>query len=312
MASDRPLRRRLWKIAARLAYGQRRAHASDWAPSLRLEPAPYGPEKVILFKGRSCGTLLPPTVLADMAGRNITVVGSGPSVRDADLSSLPRRSTLLLNGAIALLPDRVAEPLAFVVEDERFVYEHFARFFSGLSRSVTCLISVAAIRAILEHDADWLLDRPVILIDNLLKPYADNRRDLQAVAAYPAVTVDLPGQAGICLDPALGVFQGGSVAISALQFALFCKPEIIGFIGIDISNAAQPRFYESRGELAFSGVARAEGRILSHVRLAKMVAEKRGTSFVNYSPVSALAKLGVTFSDRLVAKPHESDTDADS
>ncbi len=301
MASDRPLRRRVWKLAATLAYGRRRAHAYDWAPSLRIEPAPYGPERTILFRHRPSGTLLPPSALSDLAGSDITIVGSGPSVRDADLGALADRSTLLLNGAIALVPERIPRPLAVAVEDERFVYRHFQTFIAGLDRSILCLLSVAVIRAILEHDPDWLIERPVTLIDNLLKPYGENRRDLSAVSRMPAMTVDMPSRSGVSLDPALGVFQGGSVAVSALQFALFCRPRIVGFIGIDIANAAQPRFYEAPGERVFSGVSEAEGRILAHIRLAKTVGEARGSTFVNYAPTSALQKIGIPFSDRLTA-----------
>lgn len=301
MVSDRPLRRRIWKLAATLAYGRRRAHAYDWAPSLRIEPAPYGPERTILFCDRPSGTLLPPSALADLAGSDITIVGSGPSIRDADLGALADRSTLLLNGAIALVPERIPRPLAVAVEDERFVYRHFQTFIAGLDRSILCLLSVAVIRAILEHDPDWLLERPVVLIDNLLKPYGENRRDLSAVSRMPAMTVDMPSRSGVSLDPTLGVFQGGSVAVSALQFALFCRPRIVGFIGIDIANAAQPRFYEAPGERVFSGVSEAEGRILAHIRLAKTVGEARGSTFVNYAPTSALQKIGIPFSDRLKA-----------
>ncbi|MCD7111865.1 glycosyl transferase [Rhizobium sp. DKSPLA3] len=301
MASDRPLRRRIWKLAATLAYGRRRAHAYDWAPSLRIEPAPYGPERTILFRDRPSGTLLPPSALSDLAGSDITIVGSGPSVRDADLGALANCSTLLLNGAIALVPERVPRPLAFAVEDERFVYRHFQTFIAGLDRSILCLLSVAVIRAILEHDPDWLLERSVILIDNLLKPYGENRRDLSGVSRMPAMTVDMPSRSGVSLDPALGVFQGGSVAVSALQFTLFCRPRIVGFIGIDIANAAQPRFYEAPGERVFSGVSEAEGRILAHIRLAKTVGEARGSTFVNYARTSALQKIGIAFSDRLTA-----------
>lgn len=299
MASDRPLSRRIWKLAATLAYGRRRAHAYDWAPSLRIVPAPYGPERMIVFRNRVAGTLLPPSALSDLAGSDITIVGSGPSVRDADLGALATRSTLLLNGAIALVPERIARPLGFVVEDERFVYRHFQTFMAGLDRSILCLFSVAVIRAVLEQDPEWLAERPVILIDNLLKPYGENRRDLAAVSRMPAVTVDAPSRSGVSLDPSLGVFQGGSVAVSALQFSLFCRPRIVGFIGIDISNAALPRFYEKPGERVFSGVSEAEGRILGHIKLAKTVGEARGSAFVNYAPSSALQKIGIPYSNRL-------------
>ena len=65
-------------------------------------------------------------------------------------------------------------------------------------------------------------------------------------------------------------------------------------------NAAEPRFYEERGQAAFSGIAGAEARILGHVALARTVAEERGIALVNFSPVSALSDIGIAFDDRLV------------
>ena len=38
--SERPLRRSLWKLAAQLVYGKRRAHFHNWLPSLALTGTP--------------------------------------------------------------------------------------------------------------------------------------------------------------------------------------------------------------------------------------------------------------------------------
>src|SRR5262249_54105912 len=104
--------------------------------------------------------------------------------------------------------------------------------------------------------------------------------------------------AGFSLQPDRGVVLGGSVAISALQFALYCRPRTIGLIGIDISNARGPRFYESVGESAFSGIAQAEARIVDHVTLARSIAAGMDIALVNHSPVSVLLKHGFGYDDR--------------
>lgn len=263
-----------------LAYGRRRAHAGDWAPSLRIEAAPYGPEKTVIFGGRLAGSLLPPSALADLAGSDITIVGRRLTPDEADMSALGSRSTLLLDGAIALVPETIARPLALLVEDERFVYRHFRDLMAGLDRSIPCLLSVAVVRAILEQDPDWLIDRPVILIDNLLKPYGENRRALAAFSRMLPVTVDAPSRAGVSLDPMLGVFQARSAVVPALQFALFCRPRIIGFVGVDISDMQS----------------------LRHIKLAKAVGEPRGAIFVTYSRSPSLETLGIPYSDRLIGR----------
>jgi hypothetical protein len=110
------------------------------------------------------------------------------------------------------------------------------------------------------------------------------------------------GSAGFSSAPDKGVFQGGSVAISALQFAMAADARQIGFAGIDISNAGDPRFYERRGETASSGIHGAEDRLLRHFAIAKAVADARGTTFVNYSEVSALRKIGVGYDSALGGK----------
>lgn len=302
MGSDRPLRRKAIKLAATLLLGSRRAHAYDRFPGLTLRRAVDGSGE-ILYRGKPAGHLLPSDALASRSGRVITLVGSGPSAGQADFSALPPHSALLLNGALALMPDRIAAPLAVAIEDDRFVYRHFDRFLKTLDPNLPCLLSVSVLRALLEQDRGWLINRPVLLIDNLLKPYGADRIRIDALADRSDVLVNQARTAALSRDPVKGVVQAGSVAISALQFALACRARQIGFIGIDISNAGEPRFYERGGNSAFSGIVGAEARILDHIRLATLLADERGVALVNHSPVSALAKCGLPFDDALIKSP---------
>ncbi|MFP5076706.1 glycosyl transferase [Rhizobium sp. YIM 134829] len=300
MASDRPLNRKVVKLAVQLLRGRSSAHYYDRFPGLMLRREADG-SGAILYRGLNAGRLLPSDALNRFAGEEITIVGSGPSAGQAAYSRLPPRSALLLNGALVLAPARIRAPLAVAIEDDRFVYRHFDRFLKDLDATLPCLLSVSAIRALLEQDRHWLSERPVILIDNILKPYGARRRRLADLAGAPDILVNPAGTAGLSRNPGRGVFQAGSVAVSALQFALACRPRQIGFIGVDITNASQPRFYESNGESAFSGIADAEARILEHMLLGMQLAEESDIVLVNYSPVSALAKCGLPFNDRLMS-----------
>ena len=232
--------------------------------------------------------------LSERAGERIVIIGSGPSVRDADLSSLPDRSALLLNGAISLIGTQIPEPLAVAIEDERFVWRHFSLMRERLvRREAPLLLSPGVIRAICELDRAFLRDRPIILIDDIRKPYGLPRRDKTELESFDFVVLE--GEAGFSSDPDRGVFQGGSVAISALQFALATGAREIGFLGVDIANANAPRFYEKEGNVAYSGIAGAEARILAHIALALDVAEARGVRFSNHSTVSALGSIGLDY-----------------
>jgi hypothetical protein len=291
--SDRPLRRTLVKLACQIFLGRSRAHYHAWLPSLSIDGRAHGNPGVVRFGGQPVLDLLGADALSSRAGTYILIVGSGPSVKGQDFSGLPQRSAILLNGAISLIGKEIGEPLAVAVEDERFIWRHFAMVRERLAKDTLCLFSPGVLNAICDLDKDWLTGRPVILIDSIRKPYGMPRRTEDALRRFGFVT--LVGEAGFSADPDCGVFQGGSVAISALQFALGTRAGRIGFLGVDISNAKAPRFYEASGDTAFSGIAGAEKRILAHIALAKTAAEKRDIVLVNHSPVSALKSIGLDY-----------------
>lgn len=300
--SDRPWSRQLIRTGIRLMLGGQRAHMQDWFPGLSIRTD--GDRRSLFYRGRLVTALQQTEVLAAQAGRDIHIVGSGPSIRLVDTTRLPPSSAILLNGAIALMGTHVAEPLAIAIEDERFVFRHFSGLMRAVSPRSLCLLSVSVMRAICERDPLWFAGKTVVPIDNILKPYGTLRRSLADLRHEDFVVLD-GDKAGISLDPDRGVFPAGSVAVSALQFALACEPERIGFAGIDISNAAEPRFYEDAKASAFSGVAGAERRILDHIALAMGVGRGKGIQFLNFSPVSALAKLGMTYDAYLACSDAE-------
>lgn len=293
--SDRPFSRSLVKLGARLLLGRNLAHVQDWFPGLSIDEG-----RVLHYRRRPVAALQDMGILIDGPREWIHIVGSGPSVAGAELSRLEPASAILLNGAIHLAGGPVAAPLAVAVEDERFVYRHFDLMREKIAAGQVCLFSVAALRAICEHDRGWLSDKRVILVNDIRKPYGLPRRTPAQLGALDFARLDPSGEYGFSLQPERGVFQGGSVAVSALQFAVALRPKTIGFAGVDIRNASEPRFYEQAGGSAFSGVAGAEQRILGHVALARDVAAEQGIAMANFSPVSALADIGIPFDDRLV------------
>jgi hypothetical protein len=291
LSSDRPLRRTLIKLACQIFLGSRRAHYHAWLPSLSIGAKGADNPGIARFRGQPVLSLIDSQALAGRTGDYILIVGSGPSVKGQDLSRLPARSAILLNGAISLIGGAIKKPLAVAIEDERFVWRHFAMVRDRCAADTLCLFSPGVLNAISELDAGWLAGRLVIMIDNIRKPYGAPRRTQRELEAFDFVSLD--GEAGFSADPDRGVFQGGSVAISALQFALATDAARIGFLGVDIANADAPRFYETADDIAFSGIAGAEKRILAHMALAKRFAEHKGVVLINHSPVSALRTIGL-------------------
>lgn len=297
LKSERSLSRQVIRLYARLRYGSRMAHAQDWLPYLTLTRASSELPGLVSYRQQQIATLLPATAFFDLVDDECTIVGSGPSIQEQQLEQLPPRSCLLLNGAVTLAPNRVAEPLAIAIEDERFVFRHFEMIRRHIDETTPCLLSVAAIRAIAERDALWLANRPVLLIDNLLKPYDDSRRAPTSPELEHLVARE--NDVAISTSPGDGVVQVGSVAISALQWTMATNVKTIGFAGVDISNADQPRFYESAGNEARSRLQLAQKNILAHAAIAAKLCKRRNVRIETYSESSALREVEIPYSDRL-------------
>lgn len=296
--SDRPLSRSLVRLAFSLA-GKKWRHAQAWWPGLSLGlPGVDGTAGVIRYRDRVVGALWPSSAVLSRAGEAVFLVASGPSINDCDMSRVPDGGAILVNGAIHFIGNELRAPLAVAIEDERFVWRHIGLMREKIGRDTACLFSVAVLRALCEIDPGWLSERTIVLIDDVLKPYGAPRRRIEELAGEEWIISDTRSRAAISLDPARGIVQAGSVAVSALQFALYARPSLIGIFGVDLKNADQPRFYETKGAMAKSGIVEAQDRIAAHFALARRIGEGRGIRFECYSPVSSLLDFGFDYCDR--------------
>lgn len=287
--SDRPLSRKLIRLGA-LALGRSRAHRQDVWPGLRIDKK----SGRVTWRGHELLTLRKAADLVPHGRDMIAVVGSGPSLKSQRVQALGDDTAILCNGA-ATLCDRL-RPLAVAVEDERFVFRHHPML-AALPRDVPLLLSPAALRAWAERGRAPLQDRAVALIDNLAKPVNLPRRALSDPALSP-VLVRKAG-AALSVDPDAGVVITGTVAFSALQFALAAMPGRILLAGIDLTNDSQPRFYEGADSTAPSGLSAGLDRILAGFALARDMADKRGIGLACASGVSALRGLGIPYDNSL-------------
>ncbi len=288
--SARPFRRSLVKIGTRVLLGRSRSHFQDWLPGLRITPARDSNATSIVYKGKAIATALNFATL--QWPDTIAIVGSGPSISHSLISRIAPRQAILLNGAIKLMETEIPDPLAIAVEDERFIWRHFDFLHEHVSQETTCLLSLAAIRAICALDRGWLSGRRIVLIRNGLAPYQHKRRSVRDFAQEcPVFEV---GEGAISLDPDCGTVPAGSVATTAAQFALAARPKHILFFGIDVNNSDQPRFYEKNSR-SFSGIARAEIRILRAFAAVKRYADEQGIELSCCSSVSSLLKVGYPY-----------------
>lgn len=286
--SDRPFFRKVIRLGA-LALGRAHAHRQDVWPGLRIDTQTGR----VTWRGRDLLTLKKAAEIIPQGVKTIAVVGSGPSLKGQNIQALGDDTAILCNGAASLA--RQLRPLAIAIEDERFIFRHHAMV-TSLRRDLPLLLSPAAMRAWAERDAASLQGRDVALIDNLTKPVNLPRRGLSDPALNPVVI--RKAGAALSIDPDTGVVITGTVAFSALQFAMTASPEQIILAGIDLTNDNQPRFYEG-ADRAPSGLSAGLGRIMAGFGLAKDLADKRGITLLCASPVSALLGLGIPYDNGL-------------
>lgn len=290
-----PLRRSLIKMGMRALLGRTRAHYYAWSPHLEIIRERSGSE--IRYRHRRI-VLLENAASLVGRGTEINIVGSGPSIHSQDVGVVAAQSCLFLNGSIVLMRDFSIKPLAVVIEDERFVWKHFTLMKVLIPAETLCLLSPESIRATCELDAGWLRDKRVILIDDIRKPYLQRRANDYELSQLNYVRLSPDSRAGFSLQPDRGVFHGGSVVVSALQFAVYAKPERIGLLGIDLGNANQPRFYETEPGAAKSKILKGQKRIIEHIILGKKICAEQKIELTLHSPVSSLLGHGFSYDRR--------------
>ncbi|MBT9386675.1 glycosyl transferase [Pseudooceanicola sp. CBS1P-1] len=291
--SDRPLARKLIRPAFRLLRGGRGAHHEETWPHLSLRrPEADG---VITWKGEEIARLSPLGGFLAGLGAEAAIIGSGPSLKRQRVAAL-EMPAVLLNGAVALAP-RLPRPAALAIEDERFVYRHGAML-KDLPEGLPLLMAPAVIRVMAQYNRGLLEGRPLYLIDDLRKPFDGPKC---ALGDIPGVVVE--DGAAFSDIPAQGIVKCGTVAYSALQILMAAPLKRILLAGIDLTNAAGPRFYEKDGAAAWSGLEKGQARILGHFALARQLAGTRGQALLSASPVSALLDLGYGRDDRLAPEP---------
>ena len=297
-SSQTPLRRHFYRLTAPIIHGGNRRHWYQWSPGVELVKPDGSKPGQLRYKGNELCEIQPLNTLNTLvAGREIMIVGSGPSINMLDMGSVLAHAGFLLNGAIYLTQQHDFVPTALCIEDERFIHSHFSQISAWVPPETACLFSPAVMRAICDISPPWFAGRAVYLIDNLMKPYLEPRRAAQALRELTWVRTNAAGTIGFSTAAHKGVFPLGTVAYSALQVAVGLQPDRIGFAGIDLnSEVDRRRFYETTGIVAWSGLKKAKSGILEGFKLGHDVATRQGMGFVNYSRNSALNEIGIDFS----------------
>jgi len=226
------------------------------------------------------------------------VVGSGPSISHQELESLKLSSTVLLNGAMALVKSGIVpKPFAVIVEDGRFILER-SELLKSLPENTPIVLSVSALHALCTIDPSLMQYFTVYLIQSVLMPWSEAKRPINTLDLEK---VRISGGIGLSLDLSYGHFGCGTVMYCGIQLAFHLRVQQLYLVGFDLTDFDQPRFYENQHNAAWTGLQNAyQERILPALELAVDTSQEFNMSIENCSHTSIIPRKLIPFNARLM------------
>ncbi|MGH8819513.1 hypothetical protein [Achromobacter pestifer] len=248
------------------------------------------------------GVTGPRTLPMDDVPRHINgdahLILSGPSVAQIDYAQCRLGAVMGVNGSIAL--QRQHPSLRFdyyAMLDAGFVKRRRDLVAEVLSQDLLLFVTPEVYRWIAFLFAAHDIRCRLVLFEEV------HQRALQARARAEELEAQLAGDPelvlfdarnpqhahGFSLNPARGLFGGGTVAYTALQLLTWMGARTLYLHGLDLTATAGPRFYESADAQLPTALDR---QFASHIepafRQASRLLSARGVKVYNLSPGSRL------------------------
>ncbi|MGE8617361.1 MAG: hypothetical protein ACN6O0_06040 [Achromobacter spanius] len=246
---------------------------------------------------RGPATLPMAQVPRDISG-DAHLILSGPSVAQIDYARCHLGTVMGVNGSIAL--QRAHPTLRFhyyAMLDAGFVKRRRDLVADVLSQDLLLFVTPEVYRWIsFLFDAKEVRCR-IALFEEVHQRALQPRAQPDELEAQLATDPELvlfdahnPQHAhGFSLNPARGLFGGGTVAYTALQLLAWMGARTLYLHGLDLSAAAGPRFYEHPGaQLATALDRQFAGHIEPAFRQASRLLNERGVKVYNLSADSRL------------------------
>lgn len=270
-------------------------------PYLRLVKSESSKIFELFWREQSVGVTQDWSELKKIAPKHIFSIGSGPSIKEQDLTNLEGHQCVLVNGAIQLVIDGVlSNPLAVMVEDGRYVLERAEQLMS-LPKGTRLCLTISALYALGSvTNGQGFSHFKLYFIDGFKTQYGEDRRALTSVSPK---FYRHSKNAALSLEMPEGHFGCGTVMYSGIQLAFYLKAKALYLVGFDLTNFNQPRFYETKNDQAWTGLGNAyENRILPAMQLMMEAAEESGMTVYNCSHKSIIPRELIPFDGRLMPK----------
>ncbi len=278
---NRRFRRKISDIFFKILLPKNRHHLLDTLPEMKLSLSPVGWS--VEFKNHYIDTIS--NTYNFSKETDINLIGSGPSILDQNFSSLENKPVILMNGTITLCSTYTFNKLYYVIIDSTFIINRFNLIKENIPDNAIIFLTPGVLHCILECDISFTKKRRVIIIENILEKYLENRKNINTLVQKNII---IRNNTGLSLDINNGYFDGGTVMYTAAQIALAFNPKTVSFFGFDLGNSNQPRFNEDESNKLKSGLLKDYNIIISSIKLFGRVCQKRNIDIFNYSPISTI------------------------
>lgn len=286
-----------FKLLYRWTHSSAFRHNERLAHGVTLRRDALGRLAGMSIRGRSLA-LANAMPFGGMGQEGCHLIATGPSVKEIDYRALHMRRAMGVNGAIVLQQQGVRFNYYCIV-DSGFVRQRPDLVERIIGEPLTLFTTPLVLWHIAQHFALERMRCRVFLIDDLRFPAGrralgvDELRaahDDSALALFDAP--EAPEALGFSLDIRRGVFDGRTVAYTALQVLASLGFGRIYLHGVDLVNAATtPRFYESHGNMQPSHLDRHfHAFIEPSFRHAAALLRSRCVQVMNLSMKSALGE----------------------
>lgn len=244
----------------------------------------------------------PATLPMDDVPRNIEgdahLILSGPSIAQIDYAQCHLRAVMGVNGSIALRRQHPSLRFDYyAMLDAGFVKRRRDLVAEVLSQDLLLFVTAEVYRWIAFLFAADDIRCRMVLFEEVHQRALQPRPSPEALEAQLAGDPELvlfdahhPQHAhGFSLNPARGLFGGGTVAYTGLQLLAWMGARTLYVHGLDLTASAGPRFYENAGaQLATALDRQFAGHIEPAFRQASQLLSARGVKVYNLSPDSRL------------------------
>lgn len=242
-----------FKLLYRWTHSRAFRHNERLAHGVAISRDACGRLTGLSIRGRSLACVnIMPFEIPDPDGCHL--IATGPSVNEIDYRVLPMRRTMGVNGAIALQERQGVRFDYYCIVDSGFVRKRPDLVERIISAPLTLFATPLVLWYIAQRFDITRMRCRVFLLDELMFPAGRRaltidelrtRHDRGALAFF-----DTDEALGFSLDIRHGVFDGGTVAYTALQVVAALGFRRIVLHGVDLGAAAHtPRFYESQSDM---------------------------------------------------------------